>query len=59
LIRVAVVRDPRQAIPISGTWTGFPSDHLGMTVEVEVTAEPETVAAPDETAAAPLSQASA
>jgi len=39
LIRVAVVRDPRQAVPVSGTWTGFPSDALGMTVEVEVTAE--------------------
>jgi transglutaminase-like putative cysteine protease len=39
LIRVAVARGPRQAPPISGTWTGFPSDHLGMTVEVEVTAE--------------------
>jgi len=38
-IRVAVVRDPRQAVPVSGTWTGFPSDALGMTVEVEVTAE--------------------
>jgi transglutaminase-like putative cysteine protease len=38
LIRVAVARDPHQAVPISGTWTGFPSDHLGMTVEVEVTA---------------------
>jgi hypothetical protein len=46
LIRVAVVRDPRQAVPISGTWTGFPSDHLGMTVEVEVTAEAEAKAAP-------------
>ena len=44
LIRVAVARDPRQAVPISGTWTGFPSDSLGMTVEVEVTAE--TDAAP-------------
>ena len=41
LIRVAVARDPRQAVPISGSWTGFPSDHLGMTVEVEVTAETE------------------
>ena len=39
LVRVAVVRDPRQAVPISGSWTGFPSDHLGMTVAVEVTAE--------------------
>jgi transglutaminase-like putative cysteine protease len=41
LIRVAVVRDPRQAVPISGTWTGSPSDDLGMTVEVEVTADPD------------------
>jgi transglutaminase-like putative cysteine protease len=39
LIRVAVARDPRQVVPVSGTWTGFPSDSLGMTVEVEVTAE--------------------
>jgi transglutaminase-like putative cysteine protease len=46
LIRVAVARDPRQAVPISGTWTGFPSDHLGMTVEVEVTADTEAIAAP-------------
>ncbi len=59
LIRVVVVRDPRQAIPISGTWTGFPSDHLGMTVEVEVTEESDStvaVAAPDPER---LSQASA
>jgi transglutaminase-like putative cysteine protease len=27
-VRVAVVRDPRQAIPLHGTWTGFPSDNL-------------------------------
>jgi transglutaminase-like putative cysteine protease len=39
LIRVAVARDSRQVVPVSGTWTGFPSDSLGMTVEVEVTAE--------------------
>ncbi len=39
LIRVAVVRDPRQATPLSGTWTGFPADCLGMTVEVRVVAE--------------------
>jgi transglutaminase-like putative cysteine protease len=38
LVRVAVVRDPRQAIPLHGTWTGFPSDNLGMSVEVNVTA---------------------
>ena len=46
LIRVAVARDPRQAVPVSGTWTGFPSDHLGMTVEVEVSAETEANAGP-------------
>jgi transglutaminase-like putative cysteine protease len=39
LIRVAVVRDPRQAIPLHGTWTGFPSDYLGMKVEVAVKSE--------------------
>ncbi|HTQ33110.1 MAG TPA: transglutaminase family protein, partial [Stellaceae bacterium] len=39
LIRVAVVRDPRQAVPISGTWTGFPSDFIEMTVDVTVTPE--------------------
>lgn len=39
LIRVAVVRDARQAVPLSGTWFGFPSDNLGMTVEVNVTME--------------------
>jgi transglutaminase-like putative cysteine protease len=38
LVRIAVARDPRQAIPLHGTWTGFPSDNLGMTVEVNVTA---------------------
>jgi transglutaminase-like putative cysteine protease len=36
LIRVAVVRDPYQAVPISGTWTGFPGSELGMDVTVEV-----------------------
>ena len=39
LIRVAVVRDPRQAVPVSGTWTGFPSDFVEMTVDVAVTPE--------------------
>jgi hypothetical protein len=37
LIRVAVTRDPSQAIPISGSFTGAPADFLGMTVEVTVT----------------------
>ena len=42
LIRVAVVRTPAQAVPLSGTWTGFPSDSLGMTVEVNVTSDENT-----------------
>ena len=37
LIRVAVARDPAQAIPISGTWSGFPGSDLGMSVHVDVT----------------------
>ena len=36
LIRVAVVGDPSQAAPISGTWTGAASDFLGMSVDVSV-----------------------
>ena len=39
LVRVAVVRDPRQAIPLHGTWTGFPSDYLEMDVKVVVTSD--------------------
>lgn len=43
LIRVAVARDPRQAVPLSGAWTGDPRDYLGMEVVVTVRslAEPE------------------
>ncbi len=37
LVRVAVARDPAQAVPISGTWSGFPKSDLGMSVHVEVT----------------------
>jgi transglutaminase-like putative cysteine protease len=40
LIRVAVARDHRHVLPLHGTWTGFPSDDLGMTVEVNVSAAP-------------------
>jgi transglutaminase-like putative cysteine protease len=38
LIRVAIARDHRHLLLLHGTWTGFPSDCLGMTVEVDVTA---------------------
>ncbi len=46
LVRVAVVRDPRQAVPLSGTWLGFPADSLDMQVEVNVTAEPDAESEP-------------
>jgi transglutaminase-like putative cysteine protease len=39
LIRVAVARDPIQAVPIWGTFAGGESDSLGMTVDVEITSE--------------------
>ena len=39
LDRVAVTRDPKQAVPVSGTFTGAPSDFLGMTVNVEAIPE--------------------
>ena len=39
LIRVAVARDPGQAVPLSGSFMGNADDELGMTVEVNVRAE--------------------
>ncbi len=39
LVTVAVVRDPHHAIPLHGTFIGFPSDHLGMDVQVKVTSD--------------------
>lgn len=57
LIRVAVVRDPRQAVPLSGVWTGFPSDCIGMEIEVNVTAEPVLVEPSDAGLAPELSSA--
>jgi transglutaminase-like putative cysteine protease len=38
LVRVAVVREPREAIPLQGTWLGIASDHLAMKVAVKVSA---------------------
>lgn len=37
LIRVAVARDPMQAIPVQGTFQGAGNAYLGMTVDVQVT----------------------
>jgi len=39
LIRVAVTRDPAQAVPISGTFAGEGANDLGMDVDVTVHAE--------------------
>lgn len=36
LIRVAIARDPYQAVPLSGLWTGYPGSNLGMSVEVDI-----------------------
>ena len=41
LVRVAVVRDPKQAVPLWGSWDGKTGDYLGMEVEVDLAMEPE------------------
>ena len=51
LIRVAVARDPRQAVPLHGSFFGFPADDLGMSVEVEVV---EVEAASDQRVTDPM-----
>jgi transglutaminase-like putative cysteine protease len=38
LVRVAVAREPRETIPLQGTWIGTASDHLAMQVAVKVIA---------------------
>ena len=45
LIRVAVVRDPAMAVPLSGSWNGSAGDCLGMDVSVRVVETPQTVQA--------------
>lgn len=47
LIRVGIARDPRQAIPLYGTYSGKRDDWLGMNVQVNVT-NGDAVAAPAE-----------
>jgi len=49
LIRVAIARDIYQAIPVSGTWSGFPGSYRGM--EVHVAAHVDHSAAEAEPAA--------
>ena len=45
LIRVAVVRDPAMAVPLSGSWNGAAGDCLGMDVSVRVTETPYPIQA--------------
>ena len=45
LIRVAIARDPYQALPLSGAWTGFPGSAIGMDVTVQINVEPEPTTA--------------
>ena len=51
LIRVAVARDIYQAVPVSGTWSGFPGSYLGLDVAVDAHVETavETTASPPST----------
>ncbi|MCJ2111680.1 transglutaminase family protein [Methylobacterium sp. E-025] len=46
LIRVAIARDPRQAVPLHGSYFGLASDDLGMRVDVAVTEKPALELAP-------------
>jgi len=41
LIRVAVARDIYQAVPISGTWSGYPGSFLDIEVAVNITVDSE------------------
>ena len=34
-----MARDPRQAVPLDGTYSGTRADYAGMTVQVNVTTE--------------------
>jgi transglutaminase-like putative cysteine protease len=43
LVRVAIARDPRQALPLYGAWAGDAGDYLGMDVEVDVVSDEDPV----------------
>jgi transglutaminase-like putative cysteine protease len=59
LVAVAVVRDPHHALPLHGTYVGFPSDHIGMEVQVSVMpGMPEAIwAAPERSMRTQIGQA--
>jgi transglutaminase-like putative cysteine protease len=46
LVRVAIARDPRQALPLWGSWDGEAGDFLDMEVEVDVVCEDEARRSP-------------
>jgi len=46
LVRVAVACDPRQTVPLHGTWAGRSGDYLGMEVEVDVSAHSDSDSQP-------------
>lgn len=46
LIRVATVADPRQALPLHGTWAGAADAYIGMDVEVDIGVERTAAAQP-------------
>lgn len=48
LIRVAVARDPTQAVPLMGTFFGDAEDELGMSVEVQVTSRSASIVHPQD-----------
>ncbi len=52
LIRIAVTRDPSQAIPVSGTFTAKPADFLGLSVDVTVNAQTQPFSDKPDSAAA-------
>jgi transglutaminase-like putative cysteine protease len=60
LIRIAVTRDPSQAIPVAGTFDGRTGQFESMAVDVTVhaSATPHASMSPAESVAAPLPQAS-
>ena len=47
LVRVAVARDIYQAVPVSGTWSGFPGSFLDMSVSVDITVDEDSDEASD------------
>ena len=53
LIRVAIARDPAQAVPLTGAFIGFPADFRSMEVTVDVTARDAAAQPPVSPASAP------